>query len=367
MRSNRPAKKQFNNHKKPFKMPSIYSSNILTPAASAADVILSNSLIRITGAPAVNIKEATLSQFNDPITEMRDQWVLTPTQATASGQVYSFVVTQFVRPLGRTVIKTFSYTSTGASDTATIISNRLRAIIVADLELALTVTGGATLTILANTNSSDLNITLIQTGAGLTTSNAVVNTAGSTVTISNATALAQAGTGVAGVVTVTANSTNLAAGMLVNYTLSGTDSITLADGTVLASGAVLPVRVANVSGTAFDFGPSTDSNIESITIGATGARTLTVSPAYPRGSAVEVASRGITGTVAGTVYGEVRINWLETPANGGGPAIARTHSVFVDSTTNATNYANFRTRALNAMRGVAATTFTAAVDSTSIN
>ncbi len=351
-------------------MSSIYSYNLLVPAASGADASLANSCVKITGAPAVNLKEATLSQFNDPLTEVREVVTLTPTTATAVGQVYSFNVTQYVRSLGRIVSKNFSYTSVTASDSNTTISTRLKALLDLDSELAISVTSSTTVVITADSGSSDITVTLISTGAGLTQASTYVNAAGTAVTIANGTAVTQAGATVNGVVTVTAVSSNLANGMLVNYTLSGADSITLADGTVLSAGSVLAVRVANASASSFDFGPSTDSNIESVTIGATGARTLTLSPVTPRGTVSDLAARGVVGAVSGTTYGEVKLNWLEVPVMGGG-AISKSHSVFVDSTTSGANYTAFRYKVMNAMRALTSSTSafgtTATAEASSIN
>lgn len=352
-------------------MASIYTYNIITPSATAgADVLLANSTIEITGAPLVNLKEATLSQFNDPVTEVRDVVTLSPTTATAIGQVYSFNITQFVKTLGRYVTKTFSYTSQTASDANTVIASRLKQLIDLDSELAVSAVATTTLAITADSGSSDITVTIISTGAGLTSSFGFANSAGSTVTVANATALSQAGTTVNGVVTVTAASSNLAAGMYVNYTLSGADSITLADGTVLSAGSTVAVRVANTSASAFDFGPSTDSNIESVTIGASGARTLTMAITAPRGTAADLASRGVVGASTTVTYAEVKLNWLETPANGGAP-ISKSHSVYVDSTTSGANYTAFRFAAINAMRALTTSTSafgtTASVQASSIN
>jgi hypothetical protein len=356
-------------------MSSIYSYNLLTPAASGADTSLSNSCIKITNAPTVNIKEATLSQFVDPLTELREVVTLTPTAASAVGQAYTIRVQQFNNSLKRTVSKVFSYTSITASDSRLVISTAMAAILNLDSELAITAAvggsgGSETITITADSGSPELTVTIVSVGAGLTQASTVINSAGTAVTIANGTAVTQAGTTVNGVVTVTAVSSNLAAGMLVNYTLSGTDSITLADGTVLSSGSTLAVRVANTSASAFDFGPSTDSNIESVTIGATGARTLTLSPVFARGTATDLASRGVVGAASNVVYGEVKLNWLETPVNGG-PAINKSHSVYVDSTTSGANYTAFRYKVMNAMRGLTSSTSaygtTATAEASSIN
>lgn len=353
-------------------MSSIYTYNLLTPAASGADVNLSNSLIKTTGAPTVNLKEATLSQFNDPITELREVITLTPTTATAIGQVYSINVVQFVKTLGRYVNKNFSYTSQSATtDTGTVISTRLRDLINLDPELAVTAAlVGATVSITADSGSSDMTITLTSLGAGLTSATTYVNSSGTAVTLASGTAVTQAGTTVNGVVTVTAVSSNLAAGMYVAYTLAGADSITLADGTILSAGATVNVRVGNTSASAFDFGPLYDSNIESVTIGATGVRTLALVVTAPRGTASELASRGVVGAASATVYGEVKLNWLETPPNGGAP-ISKSHSIYVDSTTSGANYTAFRYKMMNAMRALTSSTSafgtTATAEASSIN
>lgn len=352
-------------------MSSIYSYNLLVPAASGADTSLANSCVKITGAPAVNLKEATLSQFNDPLTEVREVVTLTPTTATAVGQVYSFNVTQYVRSLGRIVSKNFSYTSVTASDSSTTISTRLKALLDLDSELAISVTSSTTVVITADSGSSDITVTLISTGAGLTQASSYVNAAGTAMSIAAGTAISESGAGVNNLATVTATSSNLAAGMLVNFTLAGTDSIVLADGTTVTSGAIA-VRIGGTVGAAsFQFGPSTDSNIESMDLDTTvAARTLGLIPVTPRGTVADLAARGVVGAVSGTTYGEVKLNWLEVPVMGGG-AISKAHSVFVDSTTSSANYTAFRYKVMNAMRALTSSTSafgtTATSEASSIN
>lgn len=355
-------------------MSSIYSYNLLVPAASGADASLANSCVKITGAPAVNLKEATLSQFNDPLTEVREVVTLTPANATAVGQVYSFNVTQYVRSLGRIVSKNFSFTSVTGSESNTTISTRLKALLDLDSELAISVTSSTTVAITADSGSSDITVTIISSGAGLTQASTYVNAAGTGVSLTTglSTGLGEAVAGPNNLVTVTIANSGLAEGMTVNYTLAGTDTITLSDGTIVTSGTV-PVRIGGtVNATQFQFGPSTDSNIESIDVDTAfgTVRTVGLIPVTPRGTVSDLAARGIVGAVSGTTYAEVKLNWLETPVNGGSPAISKSHSVFVDSTTTPANYTAFRYRVLNAMRALTTSTSafgtTASVEASSI-
>lgn len=337
-------------------MASIYTYNLLTPADDGADVLLANSTLEITGAPFVNLKEATVSQFNDPVTDVREVVVLTPTNATAIGQVYSFNITQFVKSLGRYVTKTFSYTSQTASDTNTTISLRLKQLVDLDSELAVTATSTTTLSITADAASSDITVTIISTGAGFSQASSFVNSAGGAVSPA---ATYTAGTA-SNLVTVTRGAsgtqTNFAAGMIVNITLTGSDTITLSDGTVVtpATGAY-PVRIGGTIsngagvGDTFQFGPTTDANIVAASVVSAPVVAATARPA--RGTAADLASRGVVGAASSTIYAEVKLNWLETPANGGAP-ISKSHSVFVDTTTSAAQYTEFRFAVLNAMRAV---------------
>jgi len=336
-------------------MASIYTYNFMSPTGTAGvDVNLVNSNLRVTGAPPVNMKEATVSQFLDPITELREIVTLTPTQATAIGQVYSIRIQQVNR--GRNISKTFAYTSVTASDSTTTISNAFRTMINLDPELSVVATGTTTVVLTAASTGVDLAVTIISTGAGLTQATTFANSAGSVVTLANATATSQTSAGTANNVgTITATSSNLANGMVVRYTLISGDSFTFADGSVVNTvGATVDLRVGNVSASAFDIGSLHDSNIELFTLAATAARTLALVPSFVRGTGAELANRGIVGAVAATVYAEVKLNWLETPPNGGA-AISKSHSVFVDTTTSA-NYGPFRYRAVGFMRGTAAST-----------
>lgn len=336
-------------------MSSIYTYNLLTPAASGADVNLSNSSIKTTGAPTVNLKEATLSQFNDPITELRRRETLTPTAAATAGQVYSFNIVQTVKTLNRVVNKTYSYTSVGA-DPASTISSRLIALVNADSEIGVTASGSTTVVLTADSGNVEFTLTIISVGAGLTSATTHVNSAGTLVSLTAPTGVTSVSTGADGLATILAVNSNLAVGMLVNYTIAATgESITFADGSTTSPGQVVTVRVGgNVSGTQFQIGPSTDSNIESLTFTTvTAARVATLRPSYVRGTGSELASRGVVGAASATVYGEVKLNWLETPANGGA-AISKSHSIYVDGTTSGSNYTSFRYKMMNAMRGVTA-------------
>ena len=354
-------------------MASIYTYNLLTPAASGADVLLANSTIEITGAPFVNLKEATLSQFNDPITEVRKRQVWTPSSITA-GTAYALNIVAFSKPLGRLVNKLFSCTAV-AGDTATTVSDKLIQIINLDSEIPVTAsgTGGGTVILIADAGSSNFTATNAAAGTFTGATATFVNSSGTTVsfTTGTSTAVAESGAGINNLGTITVASSNLAAGMLVNYTLAGNDLIILADGTNVISGTI-PVRVGGTTNaTQFQFGPSTDSNIESMDLDTTvTARTVALVPAPPRGTAADLASRGVVGAASATIYAEVKLNWLETPANGGAP-ISKAHSVYVDSTTSGANYTAFRFASINAMRAlttsISAFGSTVSVEASSIN
>ena len=336
-------------------MASIYTYNFLSPTGTAGvDVNLVNSNLRVTNAPPVNIKQATVSQFLDPITELRERITITPTTAAAAGTVYSLRIQQVNR--GRNISKVFSYTSVGA-DTDAVISARFVSLINLDPELSVVAAvAGTTFTLSAASTGVDIVVTLISLGAGLTQASSFLNAAGAVVTLANATAATQTSAGTANNLgTITATSVNMANGMIVRYTLISGDSFTFADGTVVNTvGATVDLRVGNVSGPSFEIGPLHDSNIELFTLAATAVRTLALVPSFVRGTGAELANRGIVGAAAATVYAEMKLNWLEVPANGGA-AISKSHSVFVDTTTSA-NYGPFRYRAVGFMRATAAST-----------
>jgi hypothetical protein len=339
-------------------MASIYTYNILSPlAASGADVSLVNSNFKITGAPTINNKQAISGLLLDPVTEVREVVTLTPTAATGV-QTYSFRITQFVKTLGRNVSKVFSYAA-ASGDSATTISAAFIAMINLDRELAVTATGTATVVLTAASGSSDMTVTIISTGSGLSAATTFVNAAGSAVTLANATATSVgATTDPNRVATITAASSNLANGMIVRYTLIAGDSFTFHDGTVVnTAGATVDVIVGNVSASAFDISPIYDSRIELITLAATAARTLTLVPSPGRGLGSELATRGVVGATAATTYAEVKLLWNEVPTNGG-TTIQKQHSVFVDTTTSSTNYGTFRYKLINALQGATSSTST---------
>lgn len=334
-------------------MSSIYTYSFLSPTGTAGvDVSLVNSNLRITGAPNINMKQATQGLYVDAITETREVITLTPTQATAIGQVYSIRISQFNKALGRNVSKSFSYTSVTASDSTSVISAALIAVINLDPELAVTASGSTTVVITADSGSNDIIVTLISTGAGLTQASTFVNSAGTAVTPAT-TYTASTASNLVTVVRASGTQTGFAEGMIVNVTLAGADTITLRDGTVLAAPSVVPVRIGGTItngggvGDQFQFGPTTDSTIAAA---AVTAAVVAVAPRPARGTAAELTSRGIVGTASGVVYSEVLVNWLETPSQGGAP-ISKSHSVFV-STATAANHTAFRFNAINLMNAV---------------
>lgn len=341
-------------------MASIYTYNILSPlAASGADVSLVNSNFKITGAPTINNKQTISGLLLDPITEVREKVVCTPSTAGSNGN-YSMRITQFVKTLGRNVSKVFTYAAT-SGDTATTISGAFVAMISLERELAITVTGTSTVDITANSGSSDLNIVLSAPNAStFTPVTSFVNSAGSAVTIAASTAATTGATADPNRVgTITAASSNLANGMVVRYTLISGDSFTFHDGTVVnTAGATVDVIVGNVSASAFDIAGIYDSRIESVTLGTSATpRTLTLVPTPGRGLGSELATRGVVGATAATTYAEVKLLWNDAPVNGGTP-IQKQHSVFVDTTTNSTNYGTFRYKLINALQGTLSSTST---------
>lgn len=342
-------------------MASIYTYNILSPlAASGADVSLVNSNFKITGAPTINNKQTISGLLLDPITEVREKVVCTPSTAGSTGN-YSMRITQFVKTLGRNVSKVFTYAAT-SGDTATTISGAFVAMISLERELAITVTGTSTVDITANSGSSDLNIVLSAPNASTFTSvTSFLNVAGAAVTTATLTTpfLSQTAAGLPNNVgTLTSTSTNLANGMVVRYTLASTDSFTFHDGTVVNTpGATVDLIVGNVSGTTFDIGAIYDSRLESFTLGTASARTVSPVATPGRGLGSELALRGIVGATAATTYAEVRIIWNDAPVNGGTP-IQKQHSVFVDTTTSSVNYGTFRYKLINALQGTSSSTST---------
>jgi len=319
-----------------------------------------NGFLKTTGAPMINFKNTVSAVVLDPINEAREVITISPT--TASGaQVYSFRITQFVKTLGRNVSKVFSY-SAASGDTATTISAAFIAMINLDRELSVVASGTSTVVLTAASGSSDILVTLISTGSGLTQASTFVNAAGTAMTIattygaasttSNLTTLTRA-TG-----TQPATGNGLASGSLFLITLvSESGSITMHDGSTYTGNQSFLVR-CNVSNNdtaasaTISFGPTTDANILTNTLSGTPTVALVATPG--RGLGSELALRGIVGATAATSYTQVKVNWNDVSAQGGTP-IAKEHSVFVDGTTNSSNLTAFRFVAINLLAGYTGT------------
>lgn len=337
-------------------MSSIYTYSFLSPSGTlGADINLVNSQLKTTGAPTVNMKEATVSQFLDNALEIRRRETLTPTQSVSAGQVYSFNIVQTVKTLNRVVNKTYSYTSVGVDTTATI-SSRLIALVNADSEIGVTASGSTTIVLTADSGNSEFSLTIISVGAGLTSATTYVDSAG-TVTAPATSYTTATASNVITFTRGTGTQLNFVAGMYVNVTLAVGDSITLRDGTVITStSGAQKFRIGGTisngvgAGDTFQISPVTDANVSSASV--TGAPTVAMVATFPRGTGAELATRGVVGATSSTVYAEMKLNWLETPINGGAP-ISKSHSVFVDTTTSA-NYGPFRYKAINAMNAVTA-------------
>jgi hypothetical protein len=346
-------------------MASISTYNIITPGAQSSaattDMSMVNGFLKTTGAPMINFKNTVSAVVLDPINEAREVITLTPT--TASGaQTYSFRITQFVRTLGRNVSKVFTY-SAANGDTASVISAAFIAMISLDRELAVAATGTSTVVLTAASGSSEINVTLISTGSGLTQASTYRDAAGTAITVattytagvaSNLTTL----TGATGTQPATGN--GLANGVLLQITLnaSETGSITMHDGTTYTAGQSFLVRCnvsnnATVTSATVTYGPTTDANVLTNTTGS-AAPTVAVVATPGRGLGSELALRGIVGATAATSYTQVKVNWNDVSLQGGTP-IAREHSVFVDGTTNSSNLTAFRFVAINLLAGYTGT------------
>lgn len=106
-----------------------------------------------------------------PIAEVLQITTLTPTAATAIGQLYKFTIVQFVEGQGYKS-QTFSYTSITATDSATVICDAFRAQLrgYALVQVSFNATGNPTLIITALTRSPIFTVTIQSTGAGFTQS-----------------------------------------------------------------------------------------------------------------------------------------------------------------------------------------------------
>lgn len=349
-------------------MSSISTYNIITPgaqsSASNTDMSIVNGVLKTTGAPNINFKNVTSAVVLDPINEAREVITLTPTIASGA-QTYSFRITQFVKTLGRNVSKVFTY-SAANGDSATTISAAFIAMISLDRELAVAATGTSTVVLTAASGSSDINVTLISTGSGLSQASTYRDAAGTAITVaatftganaSNLTTL----TGATG--TQPALNNGLANGALLQVTLAAgeTGSITMHDGTTYTAGQSFLVRCnvsnnATVTSATVTYGPTTDANVLTNTTGAVVGNypTVAVVATPGRGLGSELALRGIVGATAATSYTQVKVNWNDISVNGGTP-IAKEHSIFVDGTTNASNLTAFRFVAINLLSGYTGT------------
>lgn len=347
-------------------MASISTYNIITPGAQSSaattDMNIVNGVLKMTGAPNINFKNTVSAVVLDPINEAREVITISPSAASGA-QIYSIRVTQFVKTLGRNVSKVFSY-SAATLETAATISAAFVAMISLDRELAVTVAAVSTtgFSLTATSGSSDIIVTLISTGSGLSQASTYVSAAGTAITVattytagvaSNLTTL----TGATGSQPV---SNGLANGALLQITLnaSETGSITMHDGSTYTAGQSFLVRcnVSNnntVTSATVTYGPTTDANVLTNTTGS-AAPTVAVVATPGRGLGSELALRGIVGATAATSYTQVKVNWNDVSAQGGTP-IAKEHSVFVDGTTNSSNLTAFRFVAINLLSGYTGT------------
>jgi hypothetical protein len=349
-------------------MASISTYNIITPGAQSSaattDMSVVNGFLKMTGAPMINFKNTVSAVVLDPINENREVITVSPTAATGV-QIYSIRITQFVRTLGRNVSKVFSYSAANA-DSAATISAAFIAMISLDRELALTAAAVSTtgFSLTAASGSSEILVTLISTGSGLSQASTWVSANGSAVTAattyswtsttSNLTTYTRA-TG-----TQPATGNALANGTLFQVTLASgeTGTLVMHDGSSYGAGQTFVVR-CNVSNNdtaasaTITFGPTTDANILTNTLGVTPASvTLVATPG--RGLGSELALRGVVGATAATSYTQVKVNWNDVSLQGGTP-IAKEHSLFVDGTTSSGNLTAFRFVAINLLSGYTGT------------
>jgi len=130
------------------------------------------------------------------------------------------------------------------------------------------------------------------------------------------------------------------------------------DGSTYTAGQSFLVRCnvsnnATVTSATVTFGPTTDANVLTNTVGS-HAPTVAVVATPGRGLGSELALRGIVGATAATSYTQVKINWNDVSLQGGTP-IAKEHSIFVDGTTNSSNLTAFRFVAINLLAGYTGT------------
>jgi hypothetical protein len=348
-------------------MASISTYNIITPGAQSTaantDMSIVNGFLKTTGAPMINFKNTVSAVVLDPINESREVITISPSAASGA-QVYSIRVTQFVKTLGRNVSKVFSYSAV-ASETAASISAAFIAMINLDRELAVTTAAVSTtgFSLTAASGSSEIIVTLISIGSGLTQASTYLSAAGTALTVattytagvaSNLTTL----TGATGTQPATGN--GLASGVLLQITLnaSETGTITMHDGSTYAAGQSFLVRCnvsnnATVTSATVTYGPTTDANVLTNTTGS-AAPTVALVATPGRGLGSELALRGIVGATAATSYTQVKINWNDVSLQGGTP-IAKEHSVFVDGTTSSSNLTAFRFVAINLLSGYTGT------------
>lgn len=107
------------------------------------------------------------STWKASIAEVLQITTLTPTQATAVGQVYQFTIVQNVEGQG-IKSQTFKYTSLTSTDSTTTICNAFRNQLLGYNTVQVAFTGTTTLIITALTRSPIFVVYIQQTGAGLT-------------------------------------------------------------------------------------------------------------------------------------------------------------------------------------------------------
>jgi hypothetical protein len=252
-----------------------------TIAASAADIVLNNHQLSVTGTPTMDFRKIEEVNTLPALNELLAIATVTPTAADST--VFTINIRQYVG--GKLVVVPISYTTAATGDTATTICNAYRAMINANAiaaggQLQVTTSGTATLIITALTGSPLLTVT---SGAG---TNAVAYT------VSGKTAFT-GGTSVAATGVFTKASHGLAVGDTISITASTSSTYSLYGSTVTVPFSVVVNTVPS----------SSTFTVRGLTITTDGTGIGATAVAQPaQGTGASLITAGVTDAVSGTNY-----------------------------------------------------------------
>ena len=300
----------------------VTTSVLNTVAASAADIVVSNGTLSITGCPSMQY-EFMKSAGNGLVVSLYPTPYVTEVIPTAAANTtYTLLLTQYVMPAGRIITRVLSYTTPAAGATATSICDFLRLQLASYTDIQITGSGTSS---------------LILTGSLTSPLFTAVNTSTATMSVTSSmpskavSAISNAAPRVATVV----STTNWFTGMTV--TIAGTATTNI-DGVY---------RITIKSANTFELDGTTASGA------VTGAGiTATLVAQVSRGQYSDLLAAGVVGATAGSTYSQVPLvfgdeSGLDSNLNQPSQPINRhTPYVFegVYGAASATNFAAFKVR-----------------------